>query len=97
MNLADLTPLQISLRAIESILANDENSTDEELRTHFLTQCPEVEPALIDRLIAQERPKFFCRVLHYINWPAYGYPYLEGEKPAGFKGFVAGLQAGYFR
>ena len=63
-----------SLRFIETTLANDEGSTDEELLTHLSAECTDVAPALIAELIQNERQQFFLEPLHIIDWEGYEQP-----------------------
>ena len=61
-------------RQIEGSLANDENSSDEELLEFLLEECPGFDPALIARIIDWERPIFFLEPLHIIDWSYYELP-----------------------
>jgi len=61
-------------RTIEGTLANDENSSDAELLEFLLEECPGFDPALIARLIQEQRPRFFTEIMHTIDWEEHGLP-----------------------
>ena len=66
--------LQQDQRTIEGTLANDENSSDEELQAFLQAECPGFDPALIARLIREQRPVFDLEPLHNIDWSYYLLP-----------------------
>lgn len=61
-------------RQIESSLGNDEYSSDEEMLANFIDWCPGFTPALLTRIIQQERIMFRLEPLHQIDWSEYGLP-----------------------
>ena len=61
-------------RQIEGSLANDEYSSDEEMLADLIEWCPGFDPALIKRIIQENRPSFFVRALHEIDWSYYLLP-----------------------
>lgn len=71
-----LVPMQLlkDQRQIESSLANDEYSSDQELLADLISFCPGFDPALIERIIQEQRPWFFLEPLHIMNWQQYGLP-----------------------
>ena len=66
--------LQQHQRTIEGTLANDENSSDDELQAFLQAECPGFDPALIARIIDAERPIFYLEPLHNIDWSYYDLP-----------------------
>ena len=66
--------LQQHQRQIEGSLANDEYSSDEEMLADLIEWCPGFDPALIKRLIQEQRPTFFLEPLHNIDWSYYLLP-----------------------
>jgi hypothetical protein len=67
--------LACSLRFVETTLANDEYSSDDEMCDHLIKECPLVNAELIAKLIEQERSTFFTEPLHTIDWSEYGFKY----------------------
>ena len=66
--------LQQDQRTIEGTLANDEYSSDTEILEFLLEECPGFDPALLARLIREQRPVFDLEPLHNIDWSYYLLP-----------------------
>lgn len=56
---------------VESILANDEYSSDEEVVEVMIESCPSMSAELLRRIVEQERDNFFRDPFHTIHWPHY--------------------------
>lgn len=57
---------------VGSVLANDEESSDNELIDLLVDQTKQLTPQMIHELVTIERPKFFTNPMHSIDWACYG-------------------------